>query len=315
MNRRQTLSLTILAALCAAGLSALLLLARAAPAAPAAPGDPPATAPPAALGATLVPATPPPTSQPTAPPTSQPTAAPPAPTAIPPSPTAAPSPTAEPSPNAAPIVVGGRRYDAYIPAATKQHQDYHYSCEFDAAWVIFKTFGQDVGVDDMVEVIGVDERVEPYYVETADGFVIYGGDIGAHYSGDYTKNFLARSTGAAMRPVFEHFGLSATPVHSRQAVESALRSGRLIWMKTTVDFKPWRPATWLTPDGDSFRTVLGNDHAVVAIGFSERGVVIRDVLGPTSSNRQRPYEYEVDWARFLAAWEAQSYDGLAVWPA
>jgi hypothetical protein len=297
MHRRQTLSFIILAVLCAAGLSTLLL-------ARAAPGAPPATAPPVAQAATLaptrVPATPPPpTSQPTAPPT----AAPPTPTTIPPSPTAAP------------IVVGGRRYDAYIAAATKQHQDYHYSCEFDAAWVIFKTFGQDVAVDAMVEVIGVDARVEPYYVETTDGFVIYGGDIGAHYSGDYTKNFLARSTGAAMRQVFEHFGLAATPIHSRSAVEAALRSGRLIWMKTTVDFKPWRPATWLTPEGDRYRTVLGNDHAVVAIGYSERGVIIRDVLGPTSSNRQRPYEYEVDWARFLAAWEAQSYDGLAVGPA
>jgi hypothetical protein len=42
--------------------------------------------------------------------------------------------------------------------------------------------------------------------------------------------------------------------------------------------------------------------------------VIRDVLGPTSSNWQRPYEYEVGWPAFLAAWGAQSFDALAVYP-
>jgi hypothetical protein len=60
--------------------------------------------------------------------------------------------------------------------------------------------------------------------------------------------------------------------------------------------------------------VLGNDHAVVVMGFNAESVVIRDVLGPTSSNWQRPYEYEVDWPTFLAAWEAQEFDGLAVAP-
>jgi hypothetical protein len=48
------------------------------------------------------------------------------------------------------------------------------------------------------------------------------------------------------------------------------------------------------------------------IGFNAKSVVIRDVLGPTSSNWQRPYEYEVDWETFLHTWEAQSFDGLAV---
>jgi hypothetical protein len=83
-------------------------------------------------------------------------------------------------------------------------------------------------------------------------------------------------------------------------------------MKTTVDFKSWRPALWVTPEGKTFRTVLGNDHAVVVIGFNSDVVVIRDVLGPTSSNWQRPYEYEVRWDTFLQVWEAQSFDGLAV---
>lgn len=245
-------------------------------------------------------------------PTARPLATPPATAA----PTATPRPTPQPSPRPSPtpIVVNGRHYEAYIAAATKPKQAYHYSCEFDAAWVIFQTFGQDVSVDDMAGVLGADTRIEPYYEETSDGFVIHGGDIGTRYSGDYTKNFLARTTGAAMRRVFEHFGLRAAPVRDRAGVEAALRAGALVWMKTTVDFKPWRPALWRTPDGDTFQTVLGNDHAVVVIGFSDTHVAIRDVLGPTSSNQRRPYEYEVAWPRFLEVWQAQSFDGLAVAP-
>ena len=142
--------------------------------------------------------------------------------------------------------------------------------------------------------------------------MIYGGDIANAFSGNMEENFLARSTGSAMQKVFAHYGLEATPVANRAALEAALRAGRLVWMKTTVDFKPWRPATWVMPNGETRSVVLGNDHAVVAIGFSERGVVIRDVLGPTSSNWERPYEYEVGWGAFLAAWGAQEFDGLAV---
>lgn len=225
-----------------------------------------------------------------------------------------PTPTRWPTvtPTPAPIAVNGRHYDAYIPAATKASQAYQYSCEFDAAWVIFATFGYDVSVDEMVGVVGVDGRVEPSIEETRDGFIIHGGDIATRFSGDYTKNFLARSTGAAFRKVFAHYGLHAEAVQDRAGVEAALRRGALVWMKTTVDFKPWRPAVWRTPEGTEFQTVLGNDHAVVAIGFNRDAVVIRDVLGPTSSNRQRPYEYEVSWETFLAAWGAQSFDGLAV---
>jgi hypothetical protein len=224
-------------------------------------------------------------------------------------PTATPVP---PTATPAPVEINGRVYDAYIPAATKAQQAYQYSCEFDAAWVIFETFGYDVSVDRMIEIIGVDRRIEPYIEENAEGYIIHGGDIGTAYSGDYTKNFLARSTGAAMRKVFEHYGLRAEPVHDRAGVEAALRSGALVWMKTTVDFKPWRPAVWRTPEGRIFRTVLGNDHAVVVIGFNSDSVVIRDVLGPTSSNGERPYEYEVGWETFLTTWAAQEYDGLAV---
>src|SRR5687768_15591785 len=212
------------------------------------------------------------------------------------------------------VVVNGRLYDAYLPAATKKKQAYQYSCEFDAAWVILKTYGFDVSVERQAEIVGISKSREPYYKETRQGAVIYGGDVTTTFSGNYKKNFLARSTGAAMRKVFEHHGLKVTRVNTRAGLEAALLRGELVWIKTTVDFKAWRPATWVMPDGRSYKTVLGNDHAVVVMGFNKSGVVIRDVLGPTSTNRQRRYEYEVTWPKFLAAWGAQQYDGLAVAP-
>jgi hypothetical protein len=211
-------------------------------------------------------------------------------------------------------VVNGRVYDAYVPAAVKEGQLFQYTCEFDAAWVVAQTFGIDVSVDELIARTPHDTSVEPRYAQTRDGFVIYGGDIRSAYSGDYRSSFLARSTGAVFVPVFEGLGLEARPVSDRAGVEAALRRGALVWMKTTVDFKPWRPATWITPDGGRIQTVLGNDHAVVAIGFNRDVVVIRDVLGPTSSNRRRPLEYEVSWEAFMRAWGAQNFDGLAVAP-
>src|SRR6266545_2411408 len=211
-----------------------------------------------------------------------------------------------------PVIVDGRTYDAYIPAASKEQQSYKFSCEFDAAWVILQTYGIDTSVDSLIETVGVDTSIEPYIKKTDAGTLIYGGDIARSFSGDIKESFLARSTGEAIRKAFERYRLRVTPVHDRPGVEWALRAGQLVWMKTTVDFKPWRPATWVLPDGSTRQTVLGNDHAVVAIGFSDRGVVIRDVLGPTSSNWRRPYEYEVAWDTFLAAWGAQEFDGLAV---
>jgi hypothetical protein len=179
---------------------------------------------------------------------------------------------------------------------------------------VFKTYGFDVGLEKMLEIMTVDKSIEPYHKQTKQGVVIYGGNITASWSGDYKKNFLARSTGDAMRKVFEHYGLKVTPVSDRAGLEAALLRGELVWIKTTVDFKPWVPATWIMPDGRTHKTVLGNDHAAVVMGFSERGVVMRDVLGPTSTGRNRKYEYEVSWATFMASWGAQSYDGLAVAP-
>ena len=51
------------------------------------------------------------------------------------------------------------------------------------------------------------------------------------------------------------------------------------------------------------------------MGYNSDVVVIRDVLGPTSTNWERPYEYDVPWDTFLAVWEAQGNDGVAVAPA
>ena len=232
-----------------------------------------------------------------------------APTAAAP-PTEPPAPTLIPTP--APVEVNGRVYDAYIPAAVKKGQLAKYTCEFDAAWVVLQTFGIDVGVEEIIARTPMDTSVEPYFEETSAGFVIHGGDIRRAFSGDYHENFLARSTGAALAPVFESFGVKATPVSDRAGIEAALQRGALVWMKTTVDFKPWRPATWVTPDGAKIQTVLGNDHAVVVIGFNGEVAVIRDVLGPTSSNWRRPLEYEVDWETLMKAWGAQAFDGLAV---
>jgi hypothetical protein len=271
--------------------------------------DPPPRITPVALipPRTVRPSSTPTSRRPTARPTSTPSRA----TSLPEAtPTVTPSPA--PSPTPEPVVVNGRVYDAYIPAATKEHQAYRYSCEFDAAWVILQTYGFDVSVDELIAIVGTDRSVEPFIEQTRQGFVIHGGDITTAFSGDYKTNFLARSSGEAMRKAFERYRLRVTPVHERAGVEAALRAGALVWIKTTVDFNAWRPAIWLMPDGRTRRTVLGNDHAVVVIGFNADSVVIRDVLGPTSTNYHRPYEYEVAWPTFLAAWDAQESDGLAV---
>jgi hypothetical protein len=208
--------------------------------------------------------------------------------------------------------VNGVYYDAYIDAATKLKQFYHYTCEFDAAWVILKTYGVDTTLQDQIDVVGIDESIEPSYQETADGAVIYGGDIFNYYSGHVDSNFLSRSTGQAFSKLFQHYGFPVTPVYDRGSLEAALNRGELVWIKTTADFKPGRPATWITPNGETLMTVLGNDHAVVVMGYNEEGALIRDVLGPTSTNWEREYEYVVPWEKFLFAWGQQQYDGLAV---
>jgi uncharacterized protein YvpB len=213
------------------------------------------------------------------------------------------------------VTPDGRVYTAYVPAATKVGQFYQYSCEFDASWVVLATFGKDVPFEEQLDVVGHDTSVEPYFKETADGFIIYGGDITSAFCGDYTSNMLARSTGTAFLPLFEHYGLEAETVKTREEIEAILDRGGLVWTKATVDFLPWAETTWLTPDGKSLPTVLGNDHAVVVMGYNDDGVVIRDVLGPTNTNWERAYEYDVPWETFLAVFEAQGSDGVGVFPA
>lgn len=205
-------------------------------------------------------------------------------------------------------------YDAYIPAALKEGQFDQYTCEFDAAWAICKTFGLDITLEDQVAIIGIDQRIEPYSQEPPYGFVVYGGDITEAFSGDYTQNFLARTTGAAMQKIFARYELDVAPVADRVEIEAALDRGALVWVKATVDFLPWQSVTWITPEGRELPGVLGNDHAVVVMGYSDEVVVIRDVLGPTSSNWNRLFEYEIPWHTFLPVWEAQGFDGLAVAP-
>jgi hypothetical protein len=208
----------------------------------------------------------------------------------------------------------GRYYDAYVPSASKEGQFYHYTCEFDAAWVVLETFGYSVGFEEMLDVVGHDTSIEPYYEQTADGFVIYGADITKAFNGNYFDNLLARTTGQAMMPLFQRYELDATPVNSREGIEATLDQGGLVWMKATADFLPWEPTTWLTPNGLELPTVLGNDHAVVVMGYNEYGPVIRDVLGPTSSNWNRVYEYDIPWDTFLGVFNAQVADGIGVLP-
>ncbi|MBA3336747.1 MAG: hypothetical protein H0T49_04215 [Chloroflexia bacterium] len=221
-------------------------------------------------------------------------------------------PAAGQSPPSGQVEINGRTYDAYVPAAIKQGQDFHFTCEFDASWIVFKTYGIDLDLEDQIDLIGLDTSIEPYHQETARGVLIHGGDISQYYSGDYKENFLARTTGLAMRKVFEHHKLVVTPVKDQIGIEDALRRGELVWMKATVDFLDWVPATWITPSGREFPTVLGNDHALVVMGFNAEGVVIRDPLGPTTTNWERPYQYEVPWPTFLRVFAAQDFDGLAV---
>ncbi|MEO5952839.1 MAG: C39 family peptidase, partial [Chloroflexia bacterium] len=201
---------------------------------------------------------------------------------------------------------------AYVDAATKKKQYYHYTCEFDAAWVVLKTHGIDATLQDQIDIVGIDKSVEPTYEETAKGTFIYGGDILSHYSGNYETNFMARSTGNVIRRIFEHYGLETSTVNTREDLEAALRHNELVWIKTTADFKPGKNVLWVMPDGNTYATVLGNDHAVVVMGYNKTGALIRDVLGPTNTNWNRTYEYVVPWAKFMAAWNQQQNDGIAV---
>lgn len=203
-------------------------------------------------------------------------------------------------------------YKAYIPAVSKAGQFAGYTCEFDAVWVVLNTFGEDLSLNDMLDIVGVDRSIEPYYVESSRGMLIYGGDINNHFCGDYEHNYLARSKTRALRRIFKEVGLPVRTVSDQKQIIQCLDRERLVIVKGTVDFKPWTPAWWVTPKGKEYPVVLGNDHCQVIIGYNDDVVVIRDVLGPTSSNWDRPYEYEVPWEQFLACWWAQGNDAQAI---
>ena len=208
--------------------------------------------------------------------------------------------------------VDGKYYDAYVDAATKMNQYYHYTCEFDAAWVVLKTNGIDVTLDDQIAIVGLDTSIEPTYEETPDGFIAHGGDILNHYSGDYTSNFLARSTGNVIRRSLRAPRPQDHSSSVRARLEAALQRGQLGLDQDDGRLQAGQASKWIMPDGTTYNTVLGNDHAAVVMGYSERGALISDVLGPTSTNENRTYEYEVDWDTFMAAWGQQQFDGIAV---
>ena len=59
---------------------------------------------------------------------------------------------------------------------------------------------------------------------------------------------LARSTGTAFLPLFEHYGLHAETVKTREEIEATLDQGGLIWTKATVDFLPWEAIDLAHPE-------------------------------------------------------------------
>lgn len=212
------------------------------------------------------------------------------------------------------VEAAGKTWDAYIQLPIKEGQYFHYTCEFDSSEIILRAYGSKLTLDEQLEIVGQDESIEPYYEETSDGFVIYGGDIEEHFSGHINENILARARGSAIRKVFDYEKLKVTVADTRPKIEKALLAGEPVWFKSTVDFLDWDPTTWITPDGDEFPVVLTNDHALIVMGFDKDDVIIRDPLGPTSTNEKRPWQYMVPWERFLDVLAAQGNDGLAVGP-
>jgi hypothetical protein len=224
----------------------------------------------------------------------------------------APTPTPAPAPE--PVVVNGRTYDAYVPAASKIGQWFWYTCEFDAAWAIFATYGYDIGFDEQIGIVGLNQDPEPWYDASGPQVLIYGGDIGETFCGDYQHNLLAKLRSTAMKKVFDAYDFQADLVRDQTDIERCLLQGGLVFMKVTVDFKPYTPATWIATNGKQYPTAFTNDHAVVPMGFNAEAVVIRDVLGPTDTNWDRQYEYEVPWELFWTSAQAHGIDGLTVLP-
>lgn len=214
-----------------------------------------------------------------------------------------------------PVAAGGWYWDAYIQLPVKEGQDFHFTCEFDSSWIILKAYGFDLTLEEQMSIVGLDNAIEPWYEETANGIMVWGGDIDEYYCGHYDTNILTRARCNAMRKVFESVGLGVTFTPERPLIEEALLRGEPVYFKSTVDFLPWRDAIWNTPDGDTFPVVLTNDHALTVMGFNADDVIIRDPLGPTTTNYERPWQYRVSWERFLEVIAAQGNDAIAIAPA
>ena len=220
----------------------------------------------------------------------------------------------QPASEVEPVSVSGRNWDAYIQVPVKEGQDFHYTCEFDSAWIVLRAYGHEMNLQEQLAIVGQDFSIEPYWEETPTKITVFGGDIAEMYSGDYENNILARARTSAVRKVFQAVDLAVTDTPNRPAIEAALLAGNPVFFKSTVDFLDWRAATWVCPDGDEFPVVLTNDHALVVMGFNESDVIIRDPLGPTTTNTERPWQYRVSWERFLTVIEAQGNDAIAIGP-
>lgn len=220
----------------------------------------------------------------------------------------------QPAAEVGPVEADGAIWDALIQVPIKRGQWFQYTCEFDSAWSIMKAYGIEAPLDDQVDAVGIDNRVVPYWDESSEEVVIYGGDIGQHFSGYLDSNLMSKSSGNAMRKAFEAFDLAVSPAQDRASIETAILAGHPVFFKSTVDFLPWRQARWISPEGYEYPVVFSNDHALTVIGFNQDDVIIRDPLGPSSTNEIRPYQYRVTWDRFLDVLGAQGNDGLAVSP-
>ena len=213
-----------------------------------------------------------------------------------------------------PSEADGTLWTAFVQVPIKRGQWYHFTCEFDSAWSCMAAYDIDAGLDAQVDAVGIDNRVVPYWEETASGIMVYGGDIGEHFSGELDSNLMSRATSIAMRKAFHAHGLATEPISDRAGIETSLKAGYPVYFKSSVDFLDWRPATWNSPEGFTYPVVFSNDHALTVIAYNDDEVVIRDPLGPTSTNANRPYQYRVRWDRFLQVFASQGNDGLAVMP-
>jgi hypothetical protein len=221
----------------------------------------------------------------------------------------------QPADGVPPVAAGGWYWDAYVQVPIKEGQDFHFTCEFDSAWIVLKAYGFDVPLEEQIEIVGIDESIEPYYEDNGDGtFSVYGGDVHNYYCGHIDENLLARARTNAMRKVFQAKGLGVTETPTRELIEAALLRGEPVFFKSTVDMLPWRPATWYTPNGEEYPVVLSNDHALVVMGFNADELIVRDPLGPTSTNWERPWQWRVGWERFLEVIAAQGNDAIAIAP-